>query len=316
MCETIVILVSGEVLANGHDPSIENQRENARAVAEGLAPIFSSSMQVILLHGNKPQVGFVLLRSEVASHVLHSIPLDVCGADTQGATGYMLRLAMLNVMKKQGVERKITCVLTHTLVDAGSGDDQPPSAIGPFYDRTRAFQFREARQWEIIEEEGRGYRRVVPSLQPVDILEMESIRQLTASGDIVIAAGGGGIPVAVNDSGELAGVEAVVATEYTACLLAKQMDAKILLMIVEKARKYILSGLNIDPMTHLTLEQLDQLLEQGTYPSRSVRSKLQAASEFLHSTGQQVMITTLDKLPQTLQNKAGLWIGSFDPVIR
>ncbi len=213
----------------------------------------------------------------------------------------MLRLAMLNVMRKQGSARNTICVVTHTLVDNSSEDDQPSSAIGPYYDRTRAFQYREARHWEIIEEEGRGFRRVVPSLKPIEILEMDSIRQLAASGDIVIAGGGGGIPVAVNDSGELAGVEAVVATERTGCLLAQRMDATVLLMVVSKAGKYILSGLNIDKMSHLTLEQLDKTLEHETYPSRRVRSQLQSASEFLHGNGEQVIITTLEKLPDTLQ---------------
>jgi len=316
MCETIVILVSGEVLANGQGPSIENQRANARTVAESLAPIFMSKMKVILLHGNKPQVGFVLLRSEAASHVLHGVPLDVCGADTQGATGYMLRLAILNVMRKIGNVRNTVCIVTHTLVDAKTQVDQTLSAIGPWYDRTRAFQYRETRQWEIVEELGRGYRRVVPSLKPIKFLEMDCIKKIAASGDIVIAAGGGGVPVTEHDSGDLVGVEAVVATERAACLLAQQMNAKILFIIVQKSKNYILSGLNFNQISRLTVEQLDKILEKEMYPSRRVRSELQSASDFLHSCGEQVVITTVDKLTETLEKKAGLWIGSYDSIIR
>jgi len=316
MSETIVVLINGEVLANGHGSSIPDQKENSRKIAEGLKPILTGKMKVAVLYDNKPQVGFVLLRAEIASYSLHSIPLDICGADTQGATGYMLNLAFHNVLFAHGNKRNVVSVITHTLVDDRSQGDQPPIAIGPWYNRERAEQFRATRKWEIMEDPGRGYRRVVSSLAPIDIMEMDSIQQLVDSGEIVIAAGGGGIPVALSDKSELVGVEAVVATERVACMFAQRLNAKTLLIVVEKAKKYILAGLKIDKMTHFTLERLDNILEQEKIQSRTVRSHLHAASEFLHGVGEQVIVTTVDNLCNTLEKRTGLLIGSLDMSIK
>lgn len=311
MSKTAVVLVNGEVLANGHGSTIGNQRQNAQQLAQGLAPLLASNIHVAILHGNKPQVGFVLFRSELASHVLHTIPLDVCGADTQGASGYMLSQAIMNALHQQQRDRRVMCVLTQTLVDIlPETSSAPLKAIGPWYDREKAEQYRQTRSWVMIEEPGRGYRRAVPALPALEILEIDGIRQLVESGTVVIAGGGGGIPVARNEHGELSGVEAVVETEQVASLMAQQLNASLLVMIIDTDKKFILSGLNVERPSYLSLTTLDDLLVQDTFKSSSVHRQLQAAAHFLHRGGEQVIITTLRRLPEALAEQGGLRIGA------
>jgi len=313
---TVVVLVSGEALADGHGSTIKDQRLNAKVLAEGLYPILNSETKLAILHGNKPQVGFVLFRSEVASHALHPIPLDVCGADTQGATGYMISQALMNVLEQHQIRRQVMSVFTQTLVETENLDQASLMAIGPWFDREKAEQYRQARSWKIVEEPGRGYRRGVPSLRPKKILEMDGIQKLVEAGDIVIAAGGGGIPVMRNPQGNLEGIEVVIETEQVACMLAHQLKSNVLVLIIDRDDKFILSGLITDSMNTLTVEELDQVLIRESIRSNTVRRSLRAAAEFLHSGGEQVMITSLSHLPDYLLSKRGLRIGARQPSIK
>lgn len=316
MGDTVVVLVNGEVLANGQGSRISDQRGNAKELAESLLPLFRSRLKVAIMHGNKPQVGFVLFRSELASHVLHTIPLDVCGADTQGATGYMLSQAIMNVLSSHRIQRRVMCMLTQTLVDTSQPSEYVPvSAIGPWFDRDKAEQYRQTRAWTMIEDPGRGYRRAVPAYPPKEILEIDGVQQLVEENNIVIAGGGGGIPVVRNDNGEISGIEAVIETEQIACLMAQQLKARVLLSIIERDNKFILSGLSTEIRSHLSLEELDEIMVQGAFRSKSVQRLLDAASKFLHSGGEQVVVTTLRKLDDTLRKESGLWIGSRDAVV-
>ncbi len=315
MSGTVVALVNGEALAGGHGSTIAEQKANARELADGLSPLLSAEIKLAVLHGNKPQVGFVLFRSEVASHALHAVPLDVCGADTQGATGYMISQALRNTLAHHQVDRQVVCLLTQTLIEAGSLDQAPLKAIGPWFDRDKAEQYRQSRKWKIVEEPGRGYRRAVPSLPPIKIFEMDAIKSLVDTGNIVIAAGGGGIPVKYSPQGALEGIEAVIDTEQVACMVAQEVNANILMMIVDRDDKFIRTGLVMDRPNVISLEKLDEILEQETIHSSTVQSSLRSASEFLHSGGEQVMISSLAKLPGNLANKSGLRIGSPRPSI-
>jgi carbamate kinase len=168
----------------------------------------------------------------------------------------------------------------------------------------------------MIEEPGRGYRRTVPSLLPIGIIEIEGIKQLVNSGIIVIAAGGGGVPVAEQEGGQLVGVEAVVGTENVANMFAQQLGAKVMLIVVEAAAKYILERLSIEKRSRMSLEELDQFLENRKINSRNVKAQLIAASKFLNGVGELVVITTLESLPSALVKESGLWIGNKDlPII-
>jgi len=316
MSGTVVVLVNGEVLANGRGSRIADQRTNARELTEGLLPLLRSNQNVVIMHGNKPQVGFVLFRSELASHVLHTIPLDVCGADTQGATGYMLSQAIMNSLSTEHIGRRVMCVITQTLVD----NSLPPDgiqvrAIGPWFDRDKADQYRQTRGWTMIEEPGRGYRRAVPAYPAKEILEIKGIQRLVEEGVIVIAGGGGGIPVVLNENSEFDGIEAVIETEQLACLMAQQLHADVFVSVIESDNKFILSGLSTENRSRLSVEELDDILSRETFRSKSVQGILAAASKFLHAGGKQVVITTLRKLTDTLHKQSGLWIGPLEPFV-
>ena len=316
MRDAVVILVHGEVLVSEHVSTIPDQRRNASQLADGLLPILRSNLRIAVLHGNKPQVGYVLFRSELASHILHSIPLDVCGADTQGATGYMISQALMNVLQKNGHRRRVMSVLTQTVVDSRDPlFHQPTKPIGPRFDRDKAEQHRQARGWHMVEEPGLGYRRAVPAPPPLEIVEIEDIKRLVESGTIVITAGGGGIPVIRTEDGRLEGVEAVVDTDQVVCMLASKLQAKEMLMIVEKDDKFLLSRLSVEKKKHLSLQEVEEILAGNTLSSNMVRAKLEAAAKFLSSGGEQVIITTLRKLPSTLAKESGLQIGEASPTL-
>lgn len=310
MDSTVVVLISGEALADGGSSTFREQRLNAKAFGEGLLPILKCGTKLAILHGNKPQVGFVLFRSEVASHVLHPIPLDVCGADTQGATGYMISQALMNVLEHHKIERRVMNIFTQTLMEPGNLDQAPLIAIGPWFDREKAEQYRQTRGWQIVEEPGKGYRRGVPSLHPQRILEIEGIQKLVSDGDVVIAAGGGGIPVMRDAQGNLEGIEVVVETEMVASMVARQLKANILVMVIDRDDKFILSGLATVSLNSLALNELDRILAQESLHSNTVKRMLGAASEFLHQGGEQVMITSLKNLAEYLVSKRGLRIGA------
>jgi carbamate kinase len=309
MSETIVILVDGEVLADSRESTIDEQKGCAGTFAEGLQPILDSELNIAILHGNKPQVGYVLFRSELASHMLHPIPLDVCGADTQGATGYMLSQAILNELRKNQTNRHVMSVLAQTVVNSDSEFFKKyDKSIGPWMDYERAEQRRQLYGWQIVEESGYGFRRAVPSPPPIEILEIEGIKQLIESGTIVITAGGGGIPVIINNQGVLEGVEAVVDTDQVASMLAYQLSAKVMLIVVQHDSGFLSFGIGTQTYQSISQKNLEELLESDKIQSGFVYRKLSSAVQFLQNDGEQVIITTLTKLSSTLMKESGLWI--------
>ena len=311
MHEPILVLVNGEALADGHGSNISSQRKNARALAEGLSPILNSNHPTLVMHGNKPQVGFVLFRAELASHILHSIPLDVCGADTQGATGYMLTQEFNNVLRRQGSNRQVIGVLTQSLVDTDIPTNSTPlRAIGPAFDRDKADHYRQMRKWSIIEEPGIGYRRGVPAYPIKQVVEIENIKQLVDTGNVVVACGGGGIPVIKNPQGDLQGIEAVVESEELVPIITDQINAKTLIIIIGNDRKYILSGLNMRTSLHLTPAELDEIISESNIQSYSVQRTLRAAQAFLKHSGEQVIITTIKTLADVFTSSKGIWISA------
>jgi carbamate kinase len=317
MGETIVILVDGEVLADSRESTIDQQKGCAGILAEGLKPILSSELNIAVLHGNKPQVGYVLFRSELASHMLHPIPLDVCGADTQGATGYMLSQALQNEVRKNKTNRQVMSVLAQTVVNADSEFfNKSDKSIGPWMDYERAEQRRQTYGWQIVEEAGYGFRRAVPSPPPIEILEIEGIKQLIDSGTIVITAGGGGIPVIINNQGVLEGVEAVVDTDQVASMLAHQLGAKVMLIVVEHDSGFLSLGLGTQAYKSISQRNLEEVLQSNKIQSGFVYRKLSSAIQFLQNDGEQVIVTTLPKLSSTLMKESGLWIEAENPTFQ
>jgi len=316
MSEAIVILVNGEVFADNHESKINDQKSKAVVLADRLLPILSSKLNVAIMHGNKPQVGYVLFRSELASHVLHQIPLDVCGADTQGATGYMLSQSISNALRKKNHKRHVMPIVTQTIISSDQEyKKERNKQIGPWLDREKAEQRRQIYGWNIVEEPGYGYRRTVASPPPKEIVEIEGIRQLVHSGLIVITAGGGGVPVIEDERGLLEGIEAVVDTDRVACMLAQQLEAKFLLIIIKDDVKFISSGVGFSDYLAISRQELISLIESNTISSGSVMRKLRSAYDHLQHGGSQVVITTLEKLQSTLEKNSGLWIGNQSPAV-
>ena len=310
MSETIVILVNGEVLAGTKQSTIDIQKKKATLLAEGLLPILMSDFNVTLMHGNKPQVGYVLFRSEAASHVLHRIPLDICGADTQGATGYMVSQALMNTLRKNGSKRSVMAVITQTVVDKNSQDYENYSRqIGPWLDRDQAEQRRQLYNWNLIQKPGYGFRRVVPSPPPLEILELDGIKQLSDTGTIVVAAGGGGVPVVQTDNGSYLGLEVVVDTDHVASILANKIKAKMMLMVIEDDEKFLESGLDSLKYQTISKEDFRSISENLRTDSDSVLRKVRSIDHYLMNGGELVIITTIRNLKSTLTKKSGLWIG-------
>jgi carbamate kinase len=266
---------------------------------------------VVITHGNGPQVGFILLRSELTQHVLHqTLPLDVVGADSQGGIGYMIQQALGNELRGRGLPKQIVTLVTQTLVDPADPAMQCPSKpIGLFYTAEEAEQKQREYGWTMIEDAGRGWRRVVPSPYPQQIVESMTIETMARAGTIVICTGGGGIPVIAAENGDLVGVEAVIDKDLASSLLASTLHADLLLVStgVEKIALYYHTPdqRNLDS---LTLSQARRYLDQGHFAKGSMEPKIRAVIEYLERGGKAALITMPEAITRALAGQTGTWI--------
>ena len=230
----MVSLGGNAILKHSDRGTAEEQFENTRKTSDIIVKLLENDYHIALTHGNGPQVGDILLAYDLSKETLPPMPLDVCVAQTQGMIGYMLQLSLQNSLKNSGIEKSVVTIVTQTMVHQ---DDpllkKPSKPIGPFYTALEASKCREETDWTIIEDSGRGYRRVVPSPLPIGFVEHYSIKSLFDNGDLIIAAGGGGIPVIRKENGILDGIEAVVDKDHTAALLASLLDVEILLILTD-----------------------------------------------------------------------------------
>jgi carbamate kinase len=268
---------------------------------------------VAIGHGNGPQVGFILRRSEIAAKAegMHEIPLDVCGADSQGAIGYALQQTLQNELYRRGIKKPVATVVTQVLVDK---DDpafrNPTKPIGSFMDKNEAKRRESEMGWNVVEDAGRGWRRVVASPLPKEVVELEAVKALIAAGTIVVTVGGGGIPVIDNGNRELAGTAAVIDKDYASSLLAQLIEADLFLIstAVEKA------ALNFGKpdqkwLDKITLAEAKQYLAEGTHFAKgSMAPKIQAIIWFLENGGKQALITNPENIGRALKGETGTWI--------
>jgi carbamate kinase len=285
------------------------KQEIARAV-ENLGALLRAQNELLVVHGNASQIGFVLLRSEMASHVVHPVPLDVCGSDTQGATGYLLQQAMRNWLQRQEIGREVVSLITQVLVDVGEpAVSQPIRGIGPYYDPDKAQSYASSRNWNFVLVSGRGYRRSVPSLMPKRVIEARSIQSLLAGGAVVICAGGGGIPVTYDENGQLLGVEAVIDKSATVKLLAREMGACGIIFVTLSSSLNILLGNWGSPLPiHIALDELDAFLELHPELEVDLGNKLEASRDFLSGGGTWALLSPLSNLASEPGESGGLWI--------
>ncbi len=303
-----VIAIGGNsLIKDKQHQTVEDQYQAAKETCVHIAAMIKDGWNVVIGHGNGPQVGFILRRSELAAHELHEIPLDVCGADSQGAIGYALQQNLYNYFHQLGIQKQVATVVTQVEVSRHDPAFQNPAKpIGSFMDETQA-EHRRQEGWSVVEDAGRGWRRVVPSPLPQRIVEETVIKQLIAAGVIVIAVGGGGIPVVADEAGNLKGIAAVIDKDYASSLLASSIGAD-LFIISTAVEKVALNFGKPDQqwLDHLTMAQAKAYLtEGGHFAKGSMAPKIQAVVNFLEQGGQEAIITNPENLERALAGQTG-----------
>lgn len=303
-----VVAVGGNALIRQKGKeSLPDQYAAACITMPHVVDMVQSGWNVIVTHGNGPQVGFILRRSELSAHELHSIPLDYCGSNTQGSIGYMFQTALQNEFRRRGMANQAVTVVTETLVDRNDPAFQNPSKpIGSFMDEKTALQHRDADGWSVMEDAGRGWRRVVASPQPVRILQEEAIMRLAAADFTVVGVGGGGIPVIENDKGEIEGVEAVIDKDLASALFASCIDADLFLISTEVEKVAInFNKPNVQWLDKLSVEDAKKYLAEGQFGKGSMEPKVKAVLNFLERGGKKAIITNPDNMLLALREGTG-----------
>lgn len=303
------------VLAIGGNSLIRDQQHQrvsdqfavTRETCAHIAELLARGWNVVITHGNGPQVGFILRRCELALHELHPVPLDSIGADTQGALGYMIQQQLANEFRRRGLDRRAVSVVTQVLVDA---DDpafrNPTKPIGSFMDEATARRRKEEEGWDVREDAGRGWRRVVASPAPREILELDAIRHLVRAGYVVIAVGGGGIPVVRKPDGDLAGTAAVIDKDLASALLAAELGADIFVISTGVPRVCLDFGRPTQrELERLTLAEARRYLAEGQFPAGSMGPKIDAVARFLEAGGREALITSPEKLVEAVEGRHG-----------
>ncbi len=285
----------------------EEQMRNAQKAAELMVQIIKKGYELIVVHGNGPQVGNLLIQMEEASNKIPPFSLDVCDAMTEGSMGFMLEKAIVNELRKNSIDKDVATVITQVVVDKDDPAFQKPTKpVGPFYPRFRAQQLARQKKWTMVEDAGRGYRKVVASPRPIDVVPKWIIRDLVLSGQVVIAAGGGGIPVILNSRGLYEGVEAVIDKDYAASLLAREVGADLFIILTGIPRVYYNFGKpDQKPLPVITVEEAKKFLTEGQFPPGSMGPKIKAAIEYIEAGGQEVLITSASHLKAALLNRSG-----------
>ena len=305
----VVIAIGGNSLIPDADhKSVQDQYMAAAETDDHIASLVEQGWDVAISHGNGPQVGFILRRSELASSELHEIPLDYCGADTQGAIGYMLQQNLVNDFRQRGIQKSVATVVTQVEVDVNDPAFKSPSKpIGSFMEEEEAMRRRDNEGWDIKEDAGRGWRRVVASPAPKRIVELDVIRQLLDAGVVTIAVGGGGIPVIENESGDLEGIAAVIDKDLASALLAGQVGADLLLISTAVEQVALNFGTPEQRWVDtFTLAEVKQYLEEGGhFAEGSMAPKMRAVVQFLEAGGKEALITNPQNIERAMAGETG-----------
>lgn len=308
--KTAVIAIGGNsLILDKNQPQVERQWEATYETARHIADMIAEGWRVVLTHGNGPQVGFILRRNELAAHEVHTTPMDLIGADTQGSIGYMLQQALANCLRERGITRNICTVITQTLVDRDDPAFQRPNKpIGGFMSKEQGEKF-EAEGWTVVEDAGRGYRRVVASPIPVEILELDPINTLVTSEVIVICTGGGGIPVIRDEQGDVHGVNAVIDKDRGSSLLASGLKAD--LFVISTAVEKVAINFNKPDqrwLDRMTLAEAKQYLAEGHFAPGSMAPKIEAIVSFIEGGGPQAIITDPASISRALRGETGTMV--------
>ena len=305
----VVAFGGNALIKKGQEGTQWEQIENARETARSLIPILKDGYRLVLVHGNGPQVGNILIQVEEAVTKVPPLSLDLCVGMSEGSIGYLLELALLNELRRSRLRRPIGVVtlITEVVVDQNDpGFRRPTKPIGPFYPRFRADFLMHKQGWSMVEDSGRGWRKVVPSPRPLEVVQKEAIRRAVEDGGIVIAGGGGGIPVYRTQQGELRGVEAVIDKDYTAALIASDLGADLFIILTGVEQVAIQFGKpDQKSIRRMDVHEARRHQADGQFPEGSMGPKIRAAIEFVEKTGRNVLITCGPRLPEAMRGRAG-----------
>jgi carbamate kinase len=305
-----VIAIGGNSLIKDKDhQTVQDQYQAAKETCYHIADMIEQGWDVAIGHGNGPQVGFILRRSEIAAKVagMHEVPLDVCGSDSQGAIGYALQQNLANEFKRRGVRKHAATVITQVVVDTQDPAFQNPSKpIGGFMEKAEANERASQEGWTVVEDAGRGWRRVVPSPLPQEIVELEAVRELLSAGIVTITVGGGGIPVIRNQEGGLEGVAAVIDKDYASSLLARSIGADLFLISTAVEKVYLdFNQPGQKAIDVMSLTEAKRYMEEGHFAKGSMLPKIQAIIWFLEAGGKEAIVTNPENIARALRGETG-----------
>ncbi len=305
--KAVIALGGNAITLPDVEDTITNQFTNTRLALRGVLSLVADGYQMVITHGNGPQVGNALVRVEAAVGKAPEIPLGICVADTQGGMGYMIEQSLQNVMYDAGIVRDVVTLVTQALVDRNDpAIANPTKYIGQFYNEKQAKNFHAKRGWVMKKDGQRGWRRVVASPMPIGLVGAEIIRKLVDDNVIVIAAGGGGIPVYTDEHGRLEGIDAVIDKDLASAVVAKSIGAETLLLLTGVDQVAInFNKPNQENISTAHLDEIRELFEAGHFPVGSMGPKICAAMKFIEEGGQQAIITSFDLAAEAVTGSAG-----------
>ncbi len=307
----VVVAIGGNALVDPEGSGdVKEQFRLSRAMARPLADLVQSGWQLTITHGNGPQVGSVMRRVELSSGEVYPIDLGLAVGNTQAGMGYMISQTLRNELHGRGIDRVCSAIVTTVVIPADSPEfDNPTKPIGWFMDEATAKQHRDRAGWNIVEDAGRGYRRVVPSPKPIRIVQIATIKKLVEAGELIVAGGGGGIPVIEDEAGEYHGVEAVIDKDWTSAMLAAEVQADVLVLVTGVESVFIhFNTPQQEALKHVGLDRIKTLVAENQFPAGSMLPKIEAAAKFLemrNDPSARAVITDLHHVPAALEGQAG-----------
>ncbi len=307
---TVLAIGGNAVNKPGEKATAENMRKNIAHTMDFLSDMILKDYSLIITHGNGPQVGNILIQQDMAKDKIPTFPLDVNVAQTQGSLGFFIAQTLRNELIKKGCAKTVSSIVTQVVVDPEDpAFKEPTKPVGPFYSEADGKALAEEKGWDFVEDSGRGWRRVVPSPKPLDIVEKDVIADLIEKDMVLVAAGGGGIPVRREDNGELFGVEAVIDKDRASALLALEIEADELIILTGVDQVCVNFGKeNEESLAKMTIEEAEKYLAEGQFPKGSMGPKIEAAVQFVKESGKKCLITSMEKLNEALDGKTGTYI--------
>jgi carbamate kinase len=303
----VISLGGNALIRRGEKGTIEEQFEHVRSCTSSIARMAGEGWRIVITHGNGPIVGNIVIRNEAAKNTVPPMPLYICDADSEGGIGFMIQQTLYNGLRSIHEVRDVATIITQVVVDSNDRAFEDPSKpIGPFYRREEAAELEKSKGWRLKEDSGRGYRRVVPSPRPLRIIETDVIRSLASLGVVVIAAGGGGVPVVELLSGDLKGVDAVVDKDRATGLLASELEAECFINLTQVDCVYLDYGKEGQrALGDIGLDEIAAYHREGHFPEGSMGPKIEAAIAFLRAGGKEVVITSPELVNEAMEGRAG-----------